>query len=154
MTCPGCGWVTSWRLCFKSIQHKQLSGAQPVIELFQGYMRRLPLAEGPREKMLRIDALIHGFHWSLRNSRRTRTTAVNLIEGKYHDGVDFLDRLSYGEHSTLGTREVWIEWRERISVTAKEWNDDRLRRPPQDPTEVVTRPSACRSSWPTPTRAA
>ena len=39
--------------------------------------------------MLLIDRLIHGFHQSLRGEA-TRTTGINLIEGRYHEVVEFL----------------------------------------------------------------
>ena len=59
---------------------------------------------------------------------QTRTTAVNLIEGRYHEVVDFLDQLSYGSGSTPGTLELYADWRKKIDETGKKWGDDRLRR--------------------------
>jgi hypothetical protein len=60
--------------------------------------------------MLLIDRLIHGFHWYLKTGGPTRPVAVNLIEGRLSDVVAFLDRLSYGEKSTPGTRETYAQW--------------------------------------------
>ncbi len=127
LRCPACGWETTWQAYFRSFRHRQLSGAEPVIALFQDFIVRFPQARTAREKMLLIDGLIHGFHRSLTGDP-TRTTGVNLIEGNYHDVVEFLDRLTYGERSTPGIREARAEWRRAIDHTAQEWNDARLRR--------------------------
>jgi hypothetical protein len=127
LRCPTCQWQEPWPVYFKTIQHNQLSGAGPVLALFQDFVDRFPSAEGPREKMLLIDSLIHGFHWQL-GGEPTRTTGINLIEGRYHDVVEFLDGPTYGEGSTLGTRETLAEWRRTIDATAARWDDRRLRR--------------------------
>jgi len=127
LRCPECRWETTWRAYFKTFQHKQLSGAEPVLVLFRDYMERFPKARDPREKMLLIDGLIHGFHQY--QGEPTRTTGVNLIEGNYHEVVDFLDRLTYGDASTPGTHETHESWRRSIDATAQAWGDERLRRP-------------------------
>ena len=124
--CPGCGWETTWGAYFQSLQHKQLSGAEPVLALFRDYMERFSSAARPQDKMVLIDGLIHGFHQSLRGDP-TRTTAVNLIEGRYHEVVAFLDRLTYGERSTPGVQETRAAWRDQIARTAEGWNDEKLR---------------------------
>ena len=131
--CQGCGWSIAWKDYFKTFQHKQLSGAEPVTALFREYIRRFDRSGEIEEKMLAIDQLIHGFHWWTLKNQETRTTAVNLIEGRYHEVVDFLDQLSYGERSTPGLRQKWIEWRAVIQRTAEEWKDEKLKRPPQEP---------------------
>jgi hypothetical protein len=78
--------------------------------------------------MLLIDQLIHGFHQSLTGDP-TRTTGVNLIEGRYYEVVEFLDRLTYGEKSTAGLRDKHTTWRDTINAVAEAWGDDKLRRP-------------------------
>jgi ribosomal protein L37AE/L43A len=128
--CDACGWEMSWRDYFKTFQHKQLSGADPVLVLFQEFVTRFPAARSGPEKMLLIDRLIHGFHYNLQYGP-TRATGVNLIEGHYHEVVDFLDRLTYGEGSTSGTRKARSEWRQVINQAAETWNDERLRRTPE-----------------------
>jgi ribosomal protein L37AE/L43A len=128
--CAACGWEIAWQAYFKTFQHKQLSGAEAVLALFQEFMDHFPSAQTGSEKMLLIDRLIHGFHYNLQFGS-TRATGVNLIEGNYHDVVDFLDRLTYGEGSTPGTRTVRAEWREIINQTADTWKDERLRREPE-----------------------
>ena len=62
LRCTHCGWQTTWLTYFRSLQHKQLSGADAVLALFREFMARFPSAQSRREKMLLIDALIHGFH--------------------------------------------------------------------------------------------
>jgi hypothetical protein len=115
LLCP-CGWTLPWADYFKTIQHKQLSGAEPVLEQFQNYVDAFPSARTPQEKMLLIDRLIHGFHWYLKTGGPTRPVAVNLIEGRLSDVVAFLDRLSYGEKSTQGMRETYTQWDKNIDA--------------------------------------
>jgi hypothetical protein len=131
LCCPTCGWTAAWKVYFQSIQHKQLSGAAPVLTIFQDFVDRFPRARSVQEKMLLIDALIHSWHWHAHYGN-TRTTAVNLIEGNYHQVVDFLDRLSYGPGSTPGVRQEWQKWREEVNSTADMWKDERLRRRPRE----------------------
>lgn len=131
LRCHVCGWETTWKAYFATIQHRQLSGAEPVLDLFREYMDAFPRARKPQEKMLLIDRLIHGFHWTLRTREPTRTTAINLIEGRYFQVVEFLDSLSYGTSSTPGMLETHRQWRQRIHETAERWGIDRLRRAPK-----------------------
>jgi len=120
LRCTGCGWELPWSEYFKTIQHKQLGGADPVLELFRGYIEGFRRAKHPRQKMLLIDQLLHGFHWNGRFGP-TRAVAVNLIEGRYRDVLNFLDRLSYGDGSTPGTAETLSEWRARMNAMADLW---------------------------------
>jgi len=113
-----------------------LSGADPVLELFRGYIEQFRRATEPRHKMLLIDRLLHGFHWNGRFGA-TRAVAVNLIEGRYKDVLSFLDRLSYGEGSTPGTAENLTEWRARVDAMADLWGAAWLRRGrPDDDSQV------------------
>ncbi len=126
LRCPDCGWECPWPVYHKTFQHKQLSGAEPVLSLFRDFIERFPLARRPQDKMLLIDRVITGFHFALRFGD-TRTTAINLIDGEYHEVVEFLDSLSAGPGSTPGIQQNHLEWRERINRTAGNWNDERLR---------------------------
>jgi hypothetical protein len=54
---------------------------------------------------------------------------VNLIEGRYYEVVEFLDRLTYGEKSAAGLRDAHADWRDTINAVAEAWGDDKLRRP-------------------------
>ena len=115
LTCDNCGWKVLWKDYFKTIQHKQLSGAEHVVELFQDYVDQFPAAKQPKEKMVLIDQLIHGFHWYL-TLGNTRPVAVNLIKGRLTDVIAFLDELSYGLDSTPGLSEKYEEWLEESAA--------------------------------------
>jgi hypothetical protein len=127
LRCPNCGWSAAWKAYFQTIQHQQLSGAAPVIAIFQSFVDGFPKAVRAQEKMLLIDALIHAWHWNARYGN-TRAAAVNLIEGNYHQVIDFLDELSYGPGSAPDARQRWERWREEVNRTADLWKDERLRR--------------------------
>jgi len=119
LQCKSCGWELSWGDYFRTIQHKQLCGAEPVLELFASFIRRFPLARTPREGMLLIDELIHGYHWNLKPPTPTRPVAVNLIEGRVGEVIDFLDALSYGDASTPGLGATRDQWMERSHVVRR-----------------------------------
>jgi hypothetical protein len=123
LRCP-CGWRLPWADYFKTIQHKQLSGAEPVLEQFRDFVQAFPAARTPQEKMLLIDRLIHGFHWYYKTGNPTRPVAVNLIEGRLGKVVAFLDRLGYGEKSTPGMRETREEWNKNLDVN-RSWYPSR-----------------------------
>jgi hypothetical protein len=118
-----CGWELSWDEYFETIQHKQLSGAQPVIRQFRDYVDRFPAARTAREKVLLIDQLIHGFHWYYKTNEPTRPVAVNHIEGRLRQVVDFLDQLHYGDKSTPGTTGTKAAWDRNIQP-ARGWYRD------------------------------
>ena len=40
LQCENCGWELTWGEYFETIQHKQLSGAEPVRELFRDFVKR------------------------------------------------------------------------------------------------------------------
>lgn len=110
LRCGKCGWELPWADYFATIQHKQLSGAEPVLDLFAEFVRVFPNAASPREKMFRIDRLLNGFHYWAKAEQDTRPVAVNLIQGKLPDVIEFLDSLSRGENSTPGVVENHTEW--------------------------------------------
>jgi hypothetical protein len=116
-----CGWELTWGAYFDTIQHKQLSGAEPVLSLFREYVAAYPDACTSRERMLLIDRLLHGFHWYYKDDTPTRPVAVNLIEGRLGDVIAFLEDLTYGEKSTPGTKQVFSTWNERAEV-ARGWS--------------------------------
>jgi ribosomal protein L37AE/L43A len=118
--CDACGWELSWGEYFKTFRHKQLSGAEPVIRLFQEFVSAFPAARTAREKVLWIDRLIHGFHWFAKTDTPTRPVAINLIQGRLRQVIEFLDSLTYGEKSTPGTAEKKAEWNQNIQ-TARSW---------------------------------
>lgn len=119
LRCQKCGWSLSWGAYFETIQKKQLSGTEPVLELFDGDMHAFRKAHTYQEKMVEIDRLIHGFHWHHQYGA-TRPVAVNLIEGRLSGVIEFLDHLSAGNHSTPGIRKRREEWIEE-SQTVRSW---------------------------------
>ena len=121
LRCEKCGWETTWGAYFRTIKQKQLSGAEPVLRVMDEYMRGFRAARSFREKMVLIDRLIHSHHWC--GEDPTRPVAVNLIEGRIGDVVEFLDKISYGDRSTRGTREMRDEWRRNVRAAAERWGD-------------------------------
>jgi len=125
-----CGWELPWADYFRTVQHKQLSGAEPVLKQFRKFVSAFPTAREPRQKMLRIDRLLHGFHWYLAKGADaltpTRPVAVNLIEGRMGDVVAFLESLTYGDKSTPGMRENLAEWGRNIDANP-DWFPSRRR---------------------------
>jgi len=115
-----CGWELPWSEYFKTIQHKQLSGAEPVREQFRAFVAEFPLARTPQERVILIDRLLHGFHWYYKTNGPTRPVAVNLIEGKLSEVVAFLDALTYGEQSTPGTAANYAQWDRNIEAN-RDW---------------------------------
>jgi len=126
LRCP-CGWQLPWERYFRTIQHKQLSGAEPVLKQFRDYIAAFPRAGTWPEKVLLIDQLIHGFHLFIKTDRPTRPVAVNLIAGKLREVVNFLDSLSYSDKSTPGTKERYRAWDENIELN-KAWYPGRRRK--------------------------
>ena len=121
--CDKCGWELTWGEYFKTIQHRQLSGAEPVIRLFRDFVGSFSSARTAREKVLTIDRLIHGFHWYYKTNSPTRPVAINLIEGRLGQVISFLDDLTYSDQSTPGTRENLTEWNKNVQ-TARGWGCD------------------------------
>jgi hypothetical protein len=118
LICPSCNWSATWDIYFATIQHKQLSGAEPVLALFRSFIEDFPLARTPAKKMFLIDRLVHGFHYYGKTT--TRPVAINLIEGRLNEVIDFLDNLTYGENSTDGLLENRQDWVEK-SQNARNW---------------------------------
>lgn len=126
-----CGWETAWKEFFKTIQHQQLSGADPVMAFYQDYIDQFPKTRDPEKKIVLIDTLIHSFHYrTLQELQKVggRITGVNLIEGNMHEVIAFLNRLSYGYESTPGLREKLTEWRKIVHRAATIWQDMRTLR--------------------------
>lgn len=108
--CQVCGWECPWRQYHLTIKDQQLHGGPEVVALFQAYVVDFPKAPTANEKMLLVDALIHGFHHYLTSGRTRRPVAVNLLDGDLGFVIEFLDHLTYGEDSAaemLKTRDNW-----------------------------------------------
>ncbi len=116
-----CGWELTWGEYFATIQHRQLSGAEPVLNLFGAYVAQFPQARSAQEKVFQIDRLIHGFHWFLRMEYPTRPVAVNLIEGRLVEVIEFLDGLTVGKGGTPGVSERKAEWNQTLETALSRW---------------------------------
>ncbi len=121
-----CGWELTWGEYFRTIQHVQLSGAEPVLEQFRAFVSTFPTSRTPRDKMIAIDRLIHGFHWYYKNNSPTRPVAVNLIKGRMNEVVEFLDQLAYSDKSTPDAKQNYVQWDENIEVN-RNWYRSRRR---------------------------
>ena len=140
LTCGECGWQVTWGAYFRTIQKKQLSG--PDLEsLFRNYIARFPRANGPRQKMVLIDSLIHGFHYSIVTGPR-RPSAVNLIEGRLGEVIQFLNALTYRVGSTPGTREVAATWCSNMNAALRSWGSKALDDPAGRDDEMPARPAS------------
>jgi ribosomal protein S27AE len=122
MVCGKCGWSVTWGEYFRHIQHKQLSGEETAIHLFEAFVNGFPKAQNDRRKMFMIDRLLHGFHFWVKQDSivNTRPVAVNLIDARLGDVINFLDELTFGENSTPGVKENHEDWVDR-SEFAKSW---------------------------------
>lgn len=115
--CANCGWLCPWDLYQKTYQRKWLfaGGLEPFVK---EYVRLFPISHSARERMLLIDDLIHRFHWESDGSQDGRPGATSLIEGKMHDVVSFLDRLSYGDTIPADIERTREEWRHKWHANA------------------------------------
>jgi hypothetical protein len=125
--CPECAWETTWREYHQTWQHRQLWGGNAV-PVFQEFVRRFPTATSPREKMILIDQLIHGYHHDLRRRTDNRPAAANLIEGSLQQVIEFLDRLTYGSASTPRLGEAQAVWREKVLTSRGHLSRSELKR--------------------------
>ena len=123
MVCEHCGWSVTWGEYFRHTQHQQLSGADPVLHLFEAFVNGFPKAPDDRRRMFMIDRLLHGFHYWVKQDEiiNTRPVAVNLIDARLGDVIDFLDELTFGVGSTPGVQQNHDEWVER-SKFARTWS--------------------------------
>jgi len=127
LRCERCGWQVTWDAYFRSIQHKQLCGSD-LETLFTAFLNRFPRARTPREKMVEIDRLLHGFHYAVATGPR-RPAAVNLIEGRLWDVIAFLNELTYGDASTPGTRDAAASWRRDMNAALASWGQPPIEEP-------------------------
>ncbi|MHA2400170.1 MAG: hypothetical protein ACXADU_14950 [Promethearchaeota archaeon] len=111
LKCKNCSWETTWGVYFKSYHKKQLHGGT-ALSAFKKYIADLPKARSYEEKMILIDQLIHAVHqWTgpkFKDPVFTRPAAVNLISGRMHEVIAFLNKLSRGPIRAK-TKERWSE---------------------------------------------
>ena len=118
LVCPDCDWSLDWQTYFTTIHRKQLYGAEPVQKWLEEFVKGMAEGRTVREKTILIDRVIHGWHWA--QGQTTRPCAINLIEGRLTEIVDFLDSLTYGPSSTSGLNEQRQEWIEK-SKNVRSW---------------------------------
>jgi len=119
LACTACGWSLPWEAYFKSLQGKQLSGAEPLRKVFRQFIWDFPKAQTYQEKMLQVDQLIHAYHWHAKLGS-TRPAAVNLIQGRLSDVIAFMDQLHSGEYSNAGSKDAHERWFEN-SKNVRSW---------------------------------
>ena len=119
LECRNCGWRCPKQVYKKTIKYKHLhaGGMKPFLE---EYVREFPRARTHSDRFIRIDTLIHRYHWEY-VGKPSRPGACCLIEGKLKDIMPFLDALSYGENVPEDVQATREEWR-------KVWRDSRWNR--------------------------
>jgi hypothetical protein len=122
LCCPQCGWRIVWGDYLRSIKRKQLhlggAGAS-----FRQFVADYPVARTPRDKMLAVDRLIHGFHCSLKDQPDlpTRACGVNLISGRLTDVVQFLNELAGVANADPAHAQTYARWRDQC-LAAGTWH--------------------------------
>ncbi len=110
LRCESCNWELTWAEYQKSFRGKHLI-ASGMTAFLKEYVQKYRVARSVQEKMILIDTLIHRYHWELEGGL-TRPGATDLIGGRQHEIIDFLNKLSYGEKSSpeiLANRAEWIQ---------------------------------------------
>lgn len=111
-----CGWGISKEDYHATYKRKQYVGTSivPYVKQFMSDWEKA--RDSYPKKMLSIDCLIHRFHWESREYRVGRPAAINFIEGRLDDIVDFMLELAYSND-----KEIYLEqrarWFEKASQT-------------------------------------
>jgi hypothetical protein len=143
LLCAKCGWEARWGDYYATYRTQEL-GAGGAWDIFHGFVAQWERVQAPREKMILIDQLIHQWHWEMQAQRPKfglgRPAGVNLIEGNKRQVLAFLDSLTYGAGSTVGTqatKAVWrAHWQEVIERDATSRAAARLKRVGRDDEEA------------------
>ncbi|MCL2741660.1 MAG: hypothetical protein FWE70_06075 [Oscillospiraceae bacterium] len=113
----GCGRAVGWAEFRKSYKDRQLYAAN-AIGVFQAFLDGYPGDSTFGEKIVRIDTLIHSFHYRYSRTKPkrpspsddtvvNRPTGANLIEGTLTEVILFLDGLSSIE-GYAGGKRAWM----------------------------------------------
>lgn len=94
LICLACSWRGTWAAYRDSFQRQHLI-APGLLPFCQEYIDTYPSAHTPHERMLRIDWIVHRFHWE-GTSLPGQHAAVCLIEGRSSEVNAFLDALTAG----------------------------------------------------------
>ena len=128
--CAACGWEVAWQVYFKTFQHKQLSGAEPVLALFQEFLAQFPASAGiPRKDAADRppDPRVPLLHAARPLPRRRGQPDRGELprSGGFPGPPD----LRGGQHARHAPGSPGMA--ERINQAAEKWADDRLRRKPE-----------------------
>jgi hypothetical protein len=122
LTCPRCGWQTTWGEYHRSFKRHQLNPGGATVS-FSAYLKNYAAAQTPQEKMLAVNRLIHEFHYSYRPRPDipTRSVSVNLIEGKLADVIQFLDELTSNQEMSPDKQASYADWRKNVVSSQKDY---------------------------------
>jgi|GEM_PF-766854 hypothetical protein len=104
ISCPSCGWQSTWDLYLRSYKNKRLHGGRATVD-FLRFLDEFPKCRTPQQKMLVIDRLIHAVHEWMRKTL-TLPAAENIIQAKRSEVIELLDDLAYGDRR--GTERAGI----------------------------------------------
>ena len=85
-----------------------------MLKQFHTFLTQFPRAKTARQRVITVDTLLHGFHWYYKTNLPTRPVAINLIEGRLHEVISFLDALSYGEDVGAAIVTNRLQWRRNL----------------------------------------
>jgi hypothetical protein len=114
IVCSSCGkWEIRGSDLRKSIERNTLAAAG-ARNWFEAFVNEWPQAQTPAQRMISIDQLLHGFHWSLQQQHIPhRATANNLIEGTHDSVIELLNTLTYGTANSPGVQETFERWQQQ-----------------------------------------
>jgi hypothetical protein len=114
IVCPSCGkWEIRGSDFRKSIERDTLA-APGARAWFEAFVNEWPRSHTPAQKMISIDQLLHGFHWSPQQQDIPhRATANNLIEGTHDSVIELLNTLTYGTANSPGVQETFERWQQQ-----------------------------------------
>jgi hypothetical protein len=110
--CPNGDWEITPRAWHKSWENRDLNGR---CEEFDRYVRDWPNARSLGDRMVLIDAVVHGLHVSSRDDLAGNFAARSFLEGSRPKVVALLDELAYGPGTQVaqGARTHWQNARDR-----------------------------------------
>ena len=106
ISCPGCGWTSTWRVYHRSYKGHRIHGGRAYPE-FVRFLREFPKCRTKSSKIIAIDRLIHAVHEDEPNGKAvTSPAAQNLIHAGRGAVKRMLDELAYGDE--MGTERAAI----------------------------------------------
>ena len=106
ISCPGCGWASTWRVYHRSYKGHRIHGGRAYPE-FLRFLREFPKCRTKSSKMLTIDRLIHAVHQDEPGGKAvTSPAAQNVIHAGRGSIKRMLDELAYGDQAGMERVEV------------------------------------------------